>query len=249
MTFNLTVSPDFSTDHIAGWYIFNTWLQRKLGCRVHLELYDNFAAQRQAIADDKVDLIFANPYDAAMLVRERGFSAIATPQGKKDEVVIAAAIESQYQCVEDLKPGAIIAVTQDPDVNLIGAIMLEPADLNRENIVFKQASTYVLVAKHLLQRNADAGFFLKEAYADLSQVIQKGLRILVTSQISVVRHVMLVGPKFSEHKDVFQELLLNMQSDLPQGPRVLEAMGLPGWERQTIEDTEFMIDLMDTLMN
>ena len=184
-----------------------------------------------------------------MLVRERGFSAIATPQGKKDEVVIAAAIESQYQCVEDLKPGAIIAVTQDPDVNLIGAIMLEPADLNRENIVFKQASTYVLVAKHLLQRNADAGFFLKEAYADLSQVIQKGLRILVTSQISVVRHVMLVGPKFSEHKDVFQELLLNMQSDLPQGPRVLEAMGLPGWERQTIEDTEFMIDLMDTLMN
>ena len=77
MTLQLTVSPDFSPDHIAGWYVFNTWLQRKLGVRIHLELYDDFDSQRQAIAANKVDLIYANPYDAAMLVREKGFVAIA----------------------------------------------------------------------------------------------------------------------------------------------------------------------------
>lgn len=248
-TFNLTVSPDFSPDHIAGWYVFNTWLQRKLGCRVHLELYDDFAGQRQAISEDKIDLIFANPYDASMLVREKGFVALATPQGKQDEVIIAAAAESAIEHVEDLKPGARVVVTQDPDVNLIGMIMLEPADLNRDNITISNAATYVLVAKHLLMGRADAGFFLKEAYDDLSQVIKKGLRPLVTSQISVVRHVLLAGPRFAEHKEALRGHLLGMTDDKEHnGQGVLDALGLKGWEPQTDEDTEFMIDLMDTLI-
>ena len=39
MTLQLTVSPDFSPDHIAGWYVFNTWLQRRLGARVHMDMH------------------------------------------------------------------------------------------------------------------------------------------------------------------------------------------------------------------
>lgn len=249
MTLNLTVSPDFSPDHIAGWYVFNTWLQRRLGDRIHLELYDDFASQRQAISEDKVDIIFANPFDAAMLVREKGFEAIATPAGKRDEVVIATSAESAFEKIEDLQPGTRVCETQDPDVNLIGTILLEPADLKPSNISILHAATYVLVAKHLLQGKADIGFFLKEAYDDLSQVIRKNLRVLVTSQISVVRHVLLVGPRMQDRKDELRQLLLGMDKDLPQGPGVLESLGFTGWESQNEEDTEFMIDLMDTLLD
>lgn len=247
MVYNLTVSPDFSPDHIAGWYVFNTWLQRKLGFRIHVDLYDDFETQRQAIADDKVDIIFANPFDAAMLVRDKGFRAIATAEGRRDEVVIAVPADSSFHCVEDLHSGVRIAKTQDPDVNLIGMIMLEPADLNAENTSVQPAATYVLVAKHLIQGRADVGFFLKEVYYDLSQVIRKNLRVLVTSEIHVVRHVLLVGPRFAEHGDALRRLLLGMPDDLPQGPGVLESLGFSGWESQTEEDTQFMIDLMDTL--
>jgi phosphonate transport system substrate-binding protein len=247
MVFNLTVSPDFSPEHIAGWYIFNTWLQRQLGYRIHVELYDDFAAQRQAIAEDKVDIIFANPFDAAMLVRQKGFSAIATAAGRRDEVVIAAAADSPYLTIEDMRPGVRVSKTQDPDVDLIGMIMLEPADLNKDNIVVQLASTYVLVAKQLIQGKADIGFFLKEAYYDLSQVIRKNLRLLVSSEIHVVRHVLLVGPRFAEHRETLRQLLLGMSSDLAHGAGVLESLGFSGWESQSEEDTQFMIDLMDTL--
>lgn len=249
MVYNLTASPDFSPEHIAGWYVFNTWLQRKLGERIHVELYDDFASQRQAIARDEIDLIFANPFDAAMLVREKGFRAIATAEGRRDEVVIATAVDSPAQCVEDLQPGLRIAKTQDPDVNLIGMILLEPADLNGENTVVQPASSYVLVAKQLLQGKADIGFFLKEVYEDLSQVIRKNLRVLVSSEIHVVRHVLLVGPRFAEHADALRQLLLGMPTDLPQGPGVLESLGFAGWESMSEEDTQFMIDLMDTLQD
>lgn len=246
MTFNMTVSPDFSPDHIAGWYIFNTWLQRKMGFGVHLELYDSFAAQHKAIAEDKVDIIFANPYDAAMLVREKGFTAIATAAGEKDEAIIATSIDSPVNAVEDLKPGARVCCTPDPDVELIGRIMLEPANLNKDNINIQVAATYILVAKQLMQGKADIGFFLKDAYGDLSGLVRKNLKVLVTSEIHVIRHVLLVGPRFTE-VEPFRNVLLGMQAELPQGPRVLESLGFSGWESQSVEDTEFMIDLMNTL--
>ena len=248
MTFNLTVSPDFSPDHITGWYVFNTWLQRKLGCRIHLELYDDFDTQRKAIAEDKVDLIFANPFDAAMLVRDKGFTALACPEGKRDEVVIVANIDSPIEKIEDLKPGVRVCETQDPDVNLIGTILLEPADLTKDSIQVLPAANYVLVARHLMQGKADIGFFLKEAYDDLSQIIRKNLKVLVTSQISVVRHVLLIGPQMQEYQQTLQDALVAMSQDA-QGQGVLENLGFSGWEAQTHEDTEFMIDLMDTLLD
>jgi phosphonate transport system substrate-binding protein len=249
MTLQITVSPDFSPDHIAGWYVFNTWLQRQLGVRIHLELYDDFDTQRKAIAADEVDLIYANPYDASMLVREKGFVAVAAPADRPDEAVIAVQAESPVQHVEDLRPGTRVAVTRDPDVNLIGMIMLEPADLKRDSVALQQVNSYVLVAKNLLLGKADCGFFLKEAFDDLSGPIRRQLRPLVSSQISVVRHVLMAGPRMREHLPKLSELLLGMHTPAVEGgTRVLESLGLKAWEPQDQEDTEFMIDLMDTLM-
>lgn len=68
MTINFTVSPSFPNERISDWYIFNTWLQRALSVPIHLELYNSFGAQRAAIAEGKVDLIYANPFDASLLV-------------------------------------------------------------------------------------------------------------------------------------------------------------------------------------
>ena len=42
---------------------------------------------------------------------------------------------------------------------------------------------------------ADVGIFLKAAYDDLSAMVRKGLRPLVTSQIQLVRHGLLAGPR------------------------------------------------------
>ncbi|MGB2131634.1 MAG: PhnD/SsuA/transferrin family substrate-binding protein, partial [Marinobacterium sp.] len=130
MTLNLSVSPDFPPAHLSGWFIFNTWLQRQLGVGVHLELYDSFEAQREDIRSGKLDLIYANPYDASMLVRELGFKVLVRPRNRADETVIAARMEDSVNCVEDLKPGLKVATTADPDVHTMGMIMLESADLD-----------------------------------------------------------------------------------------------------------------------
>ncbi len=244
----MTVSPDFSPDHIAGWYIFNTYLQRQLDIPVHLELYNSFDEQRKAIENDEIDLIFANPYDASMLVREKGFTAIAAPENSSDEAIIATRKDTPIHKIEDLKEGTRIATTDDPDVNMMGMIMLEPADLNKDNTETIIVDSYPLVAKQLLQGDADIGFFLDESFDNLSRFVKEQLSPLIRSQIFVIRHVMLAGPKLQDKHQAFKDVLLNMPND-EKGPGVLKSLGISAWENQEHEDTEFMIDLMETLVD
>ncbi|MBS98529.1 MAG: phosphate ABC transporter substrate-binding protein [Oceanospirillaceae bacterium] len=248
MPFNFTVSPDFAPDHMSGWFYFNTWLQRKLGTDIHLELYDGFDSQRADIRAGKIDLIYANPYDASMLVREMGFKAVARPAGKRDEAVIVVPADSAVQQVEDLAEGIRIATTADPDVHTIGMIMLEPADLDAGNTEQREYDSYILIAKALMRGQADAGFFLKQGYDELSDLIKKQMRVIVSSQISVVHHALLVGPSMQDRFGELSEALISMKED-EKGLGVLESMGLQGWESMSVEQTEFMIDLIDTLID
>ena len=246
MAYQMTVSPDFTPDHISGWYIFNTWLQRSLGVDIHLELYDAFEQQRTAILADQVDLIYANPYDAAMLVRKKGFVPVVRPQRSSDEAVIAVHVDNPAQKVEDLITGTAIAATDDPDVNLMCYIMMEPAELNANNTTRIIKNTYPLVAKSLIQHKVDVGFFLAEAFDSLSSITRRELRTLVSSQIQVIHHSLLAGPKLIERQNDLRSLLSNMGQD-SKGTGVLRTLGFEAWEVMDDEEMEFMIDLMDTL--
>jgi len=241
-----TISPDFSPDHISGWYIFNTWLQKQTGEAIHLEMYDDFHSQREAIKNDKIDLIYANPFDAAMLVREKGFLPLVKPAGRADEAIIAVNANNPVEDVAHLSPGIRVAVTEDPDVHLMGMIMLEPGDLDAGNVETQVYDTYVLVAKHLLRGDADVGIFLAEAYDDLSNIIKSQLKVLVRSQISVIHHSLMIGPKLADRRDEIKNLLIDMSHD-DKGKGVLKGLGFDAWISVEDEEMEFMIDLMDTL--
>ncbi len=247
-SYTLSVSPDFAPEHLSGWFIFNTWLQKTLETSFHLELYDEFESQRKDIHLDKIDLIYANPYDAAMLVREKGFKAVARPINRYDEAIIATPVTSSYHSVDDLSAGIRVAATHDPDVNMMGMIMIEPADLDRSNVTFNSVHSYVVVAKHLLSGQADIGFFLKDAFFDLADLTRNQMRVLVESQIDVIHHTLLAGPNVKHLITPLLDNLLTMQQDI-KGQSVLESMQMTGWMKMGQEDTEFMIDLIDTLID
>ncbi|WP_374243219.1 phosphate/phosphite/phosphonate ABC transporter substrate-binding protein [Zoogloea sp.] len=246
MTFNFTVSPSFPNERISDWYIFNTWLQRALSLPIHLELYDSFGAQRAAIAEGKVDIIYANPFDASLLVREKGFRAIARPQGAPDEMVVITANESPIREIPDLQPGTRVACSEDPSVNTVGRILLEPANLDTANTVEHRRETYIQVARAILRGEADVGFLPVEAFEALSSIVRRDLRVLVTSQLQVVHHVLLIGPGLIPHAEQITELLVSMH-ETEKGRGILEALGARAWQAVQHEDVEFMIDIISTL--
>ena len=53
---------------------------------------------------------------------------------------------------------------------------------------------YVLVAKAVMTGATEAGFFLRAAYDELSEVIRSRLHPVVSSRIYVVSHCLLAGP-------------------------------------------------------
>ena len=247
MSLNMTVSPDFSPDKLPGWYIFNTWLQKKLDVAIHLTMYDTFEEQRQAINEGKVDLIYANPSDAAALVRQHGFVATVHPTGLADEAVVVVSAAAPAQKVEDLQAGVKIATTADPDVNMLGMIMLEPADLTPQNVQTDVYGNYTLVAKQIMNGNAQVGILPARAYDALSSMVRNSLRPLVRSEISVIRHMLLAGKNAAGIVPALCEVLLAMAQDEKGGP-ILKDIGFAGWDKTSHEDVEFMIDLVDTLV-
>lgn len=247
MTIEFTVSPDFPPDAIAGWYVLNTFLQRSLGEAIHLELYDDFDSQRAAIVADEVDLIYANPFDAAVLVREHGFHGVARPEGLADEAVLVVPDDAPATDVADLREGARIAHTDDPAVFMIGLMMLEPAELDRSNTEIDEYGSYALVAKALLTANADVGIFYADAFDGLANITRKRLRPLVRSRIDVIHHMMMVGPRLGERSDELQAILTGMDAAADE-KKIVEGLGFERWLPVATEETEFMIDLIDTMM-
>ncbi len=246
MTYTMTVSPDFPPKKIAGWYIFNTWFQKQFGINVRLKLFNSFEEQREAIRNDEIDIIYANPFDASMLVREKGFIALSRPAHKSDETMVVVNAENPANEIEDLQPGLHLVSTDDPDVHLMGMIMLEPAELNAENIHITRVDSYPLVAKALINGDADVGFFLSEAFTALTNLTKSQLKVLVESQISVIQHVFLVGPRLADRSEEIRTKIIEMHNDL-KGKDVISSLGFEQCDDVTEEDVEFMIDLMDTL--
>ncbi len=248
MKYTFTVSPDFNPEFISGWFFFNTWLQKSLNEKIHLELYNDFESQRNAIANDEIDLIYANPFDASKLVREKGFVPIARPDNVADEAIIAVSAESGVSNVDELQPGLRISKTDDPDVNMVCSLMLEPANLDAQNTTASTRATYVLVAKDLISQDADVGFFLADTYMNLSKMTRSKLKPLVQSDINDIHHLLLAGPQISHKRDEILENLRAMPAH-EKGLGVLHGLGIESWKAVEQEDTEFMIDLMETLKN
>ena len=249
MTLNFLVAPDFSPERFAGWHMLNTLLQRRSGIHLHLLTPASPSEQAELLAAEKVDLVYANPFDAADMIRTQGYIPFARPIGRSDEMVIATGAESGLQKLEDIKPGHRIALTDNKDVKLIGLRLLEPADLNESLIQWVPVENFQAAARLAIKGDVQASFFLADAYASLTRMTRSQLQVLVESRISDISHVVLAHPRIAAELPRISEALLGMGRE-PADADVLVALGLPdGFELMTQEQAEFMIDLMDTLLD
>lgn len=249
MTLNFLIAPDFSPERFAGWHMLNTALQKRSGIQLHLLTPTSAAEQAAFLAEDKADIVYANPFDASHMVRTLGYVPFARPANRYDEMVIACAAESAVQKVEDLKPGCRVAVTDNKDIKLIGQRLLEPADIGPADIQWVIVDSYQAAARMAIKQEVDAAFFLADSFASLSRMTRSQIRPLVESAIHDISHVVLAHPRMAAQLPALSAALLALQTDAA-GQSVLDALGMAdGFEAITQEDAEFMIDLMDTLLD
>lgn len=249
MTLNFLIAPDFAPERFAGWHMLNTTLQRRSGIGLHLLTPASAHEQSELLAAEKADLVYANPFDAADMIRTQGYIPFARPANRYDEMVIATGIESGVKSIEDLRPGCHIALTENKDVKLIGLRLLEPADLTEALVEWVAVDSYQAAARRAIKGEVEAAFFLADAFASLSRMTRSQLRVLVESAISDISHVVLLHPRVAADLPLIKKALLGVGQEKGDSD-VLDALGLPsGFESMTQEEAEFMIDLMDTLLD
>jgi phosphonate transport system substrate-binding protein len=249
MTLKFLIAPDFSPERFAGWHMLNTVLQRRSGVHLHLVTPANAQEQAELLSSGQADIVYANPFDATDMIRNLGYVPFARPAERYDEMVIATGADSGLTSVEELKPGCKIALTENRDVKLIGLRLLEPADLNESLIEWVKVDSHQAAARKAMKGEVDAAFFLADAFASLTRLTRAQLTVLVESAISDISHVLLVHPRIGADLSAINNAFLGI-GKMPGDTDLLEALGLPhGFESMTQEQAEFMIDLMDTLLD
>lgn len=229
--------------------MLNTTLQRRAGIGLHLLTPASAHEQAELLANTQVDLVYANPFDATEMIRTQGYIPFARPAKRYDEMVITSGVASGKVCVEDLKPGCRIALTENRDVKLIGLRLLEPADLSEDAIHWVPVDSYQAAARLAIKGEVDAAFFLADAFASFTRMTRSQLQVLVQSAISDISHVLLAHPRIAAQQAAVESALLSM-GQVAGDAEVLDALGLPdGFEPMSLEQAEFMIDLMDTLLD
>lgn len=109
--------------------------------------------------------------------------------------------------------------------------------------------TYQAAARMAIKGEVDASFFLAEAYHSLSKLTKSQLKALMESKLADITHVLLTSAKVGADAERVKEALVGL-TGTPDGQPVLDELGIAGgFEPMTQEDAEFMIDLMDTLLD
>lgn len=78
-THNMLIAPDFSPERFAGWHMFNTLIQKRANLNMHLNIPASHAEQTQIIDAGDIQIIYANPFDAATLIREKDIAPSLVP--------------------------------------------------------------------------------------------------------------------------------------------------------------------------
>ena len=247
MAAQFVISPDVNVRNITDWFILNTKVQRMTGQAFHATVYTDFADLHQAYANGQADLVFANASDTALLVRDHGYQPIAAASRVSKEASVVVAADGPLHALADLPSHLTVASTDAPDVERICRILLEPANLGPADLELAVKPNPVLVAKAVMRGEVQVGFFPQDAYRELSAMVRDQLRVLIASKIYVVRNSFLASPAIAGLVGAIWAGLESMNND-PGSAELLAGLGAPhGWERLSIEDTRFMIDLMDAL--
>ncbi|WP_201528086.1 phosphate/phosphite/phosphonate ABC transporter substrate-binding protein [Psychrobacter frigidicola] len=247
-TYNMLIAPDFSPERFAGWHMFNTLIQKRAELNMHLNTPTSHAEQQELLNTGDIHVIYANPFDAAALIREQGYRAIARPIGKSDEMVIAASVNSDINSLEDLTRGATVAMANNRDVKLIGLRLLEAVDLEEADLNWEVTETYQAAARQVIKGDAQAAFFLSEIFHSFSRLTKTQLTVLIESDLADISHVLLIKNDLA-NGPALTDAILNFHND-DDGKEALTELGMPqGFEAMSEEDAEFMLDLMETLMD
>lgn len=207
---NLLITPDFPPEFFANWHMFNTQLQRALDTTIHLQTPAGYREQQELLDSETVALVYANPFDAGSLMRDKGYIPLAKPDLPSDQVLVVANAQSAFAALGDLPADSRVLITANRDMESIGLGVLQGTAITADSVQWLHARTFTELARRLMANEAEIGLFLASSFRSLNAGTQGSLEILFETEFEDFGHVMLLHPDFADQADKLRAALLNM---------------------------------------
>ena len=222
---NLLITPDFPPEFFANWHMFNTQLQRALDTAIRLQTPTGYREQQDLLDSETVALVYANPFDAGSLMRDKGYIPLAKPDLPSDQVLVVANAQSAFATLGDLPADSRVLVTANCDIKRIGLDVLQGTEITADTVQWLHARTFTELARRLMANEAEIGLFLASSFRSLNAGTQGSLKILFETEFEDFGHVMLLHPDFADQADKLRAALLNM-AQAPVSRMTLEDLGM-----------------------
>jgi anti-anti-sigma factor len=212
-----------SGQQLTGWYLLNTYLQRRLKKAIHFE-------QSMGLPDgNTTDLLFAKPFEACLMIKQHGFIPVMRPIAEADEVVILTRAD-ETRSLKDYEGVAVGTATKDSFVYQLGRFLCDENELDSKNFTFDFAGNEIKALQTLIRKKCDLVFMLKKTYEGLSSFSRNNVRKLDESQTDFACHLFCVAPHLKEEAEALIDVLMGMKNDV-QGQQILTDVQIQGWNK------------------
>ncbi len=212
-----------SGQQLTGWYLLNTYLQRKLNKAIHFEQSAN------APDGNMTDLLFAKPFEACEMIKNHGFIPILKPISEADEVVILTRVDDK-RSLQDLEGLTVSVASEGSFVYLLGRFLCDENGVNSSKFIFDIAGNEIKALQSLIRGKCDLTFMLKKTFMGLSSFSRSNVQKLDESETDFASHLFCVSPQLQDNTDELVKVLTTMADD-SQGQQILTDIQIEGWHK------------------
>lgn len=238
--YRLSVSPHDTARNLAGWFLLNTYLQRKLGVAMRFEPSDNFQDEQDQVLAGGFHLAYAHPFSARRYVHERGFVPVARPMGVYDETLL---VSRQGAGLPAQRPLRVASASEQLLVHVLGLTLLDQHAVNPDDCQLQFTGNHVRAVQAVLDGRADVGFVYNETWHGLSASTREALEIVSATTRQVASHCFCVAPELADRLDEVREVLCSMGAD-PAGRKILDDLRISGFEAMEADALDQLANLV-----
>jgi ABC-type transporter Mla MlaB component/ABC-type phosphate/phosphonate transport system substrate-binding protein len=227
-----------SSQQMNGWYFFNTYLQKRLGKEIHMEL-SHGAITENDIRADQMDIVFAKPFEATRLLLQNNFRPLLRPIDQTDEVTLLIRADDPRGEISDYRGGKAVTADFDNFIYLLGRFLLDESGSTSKDLEYHFTGNEIKALQTLLKGQADILFMSSKTYQGLSGLTRKMIKEMDRSETALAFHAFCIAPHCEAIGEAFTEVLLDMNRD-SQGRQVLTDLGIEGWIRPTRDEIDML---------
>lgn len=221
-----------SGQQLTGWYLLNTYLQRRLTRAIHFE------QSVDKIDPNNTDLLFAKPFEACSMIKKHGFIPVMRPIAEVDEVVILTRADDG-RSLNDYANVIVSTATEDSFVYLLGRFLCDEGGLDSSKFEFDFAGNEIKALQNLLRKKSDLLFMLKKTYEGLSSFSRNNVRKLDESVTDFACHLFCVAPHLKTESQALVDVLAEMAND-DQGKEILKDIQIQGWNKPEADELQML---------